>query len=329
MMKKIVRVTAAEMEAGEWFVRLSKPTVSLSDLEAFKAWRVDPVRRAAYDAVEASWASASALEADPDIRATLAAIPRTGPRVNRVWSSLFGGGVLVACTAAAAWLVLAPASYSAPEFNPRTVKLDDGTSVRLDAGARISVRLDDRSRKLTLVRGRALFDVAPDPSRRFVVQAGGTQVVALGTRFVVSRKKNDASVALIHGKVEVRRPAQGAAASWILAPGQGVTMAGRAIEPIDPERVLDWTDGRLVFRATPLDEAAEEMNRYARRPVRVQAGILSKSPISGAFDAGQEEAFARAAAEALSLELTNDADGGLVLKAARQPDRLLHERAGS
>lgn len=327
-MKKNVRATAQETEAGEWFVRLSKSPVSLSDIEAFKVWCEDPVRRDAYAAVEGAWSNSVALGTDPDIKAALADIPRSRPQHKRVWSALLGGGVLAACAAAAAWIALAPANYSASEFRPRTVELGDGSSVQLDAGARMSVRLGDRSRKLSLIKGRALFDVAPDPSRPFEVQAGGTRVVALGTRFVVSRESHDASVALIHGKVEVRRPAQGKAASWILGPGQGVATAGRTVEPIDPERVLDWTDGRLVFRATPLDEAAAEMNRYARHPVRVQAGALSRSPISGVFRAGQEEAFARAAAEALPLELKTDADGGLVLIAARQPAPLA-ERAGS
>lgn len=327
-MKKNVRATAQETAAAKWFVRLSNPTVSLSDIEAFKVWCEDPAQRAAYAAVESAWSETDALRTDPDIQAALAGIPRPMPRWKRVWPGLFGGGMLAISAAAAAWIALAPASYSAPEFSPRTVELEDGTSVQLDAGARMSVRIGDRSRTLSLIKGRALFDVASDPSRPFEVQAGGTRVVALGTRFVVSRESHDASVALIHGKVEVRRSSQGKAASWILGPGQGVTTAGRTVEPIDPERVLDWTDGRLVFRATPLDEAAAEINRYARHPVRVQAGPLSRSPISGVFKAGQEEAFARAAAQALLLELETDSDGGMVLKAPRQPAQL-GERAGS
>ncbi len=319
-MKKNVRATAQETEAAEWFVRLSNHTVSLSDIEAFRVWCEDPVRRAAYAAVEATWSKSAVLGTDPDVRAALADIPRYRPRGRRMWRGLFGGGVLAACAAAAAWIALAPDTYSASEFRPRTVELEDGTSVRLDAGARMSVRLSDHARRLSLIKGRALFDVASDASRPFEVQAGGARIVALGTRFVVSREGHDASVALIHGKVEVRRPAQGKLASWVLSPGQGVTSSGQTIEPIDPERVLDWTDGRLVFRATPLDEAAAEMNRYARHPVRLQTGALSRSPISGVFEAGQEEAFARAAADALSLELTMDADGGFVLKADRKPD---------
>lgn len=317
-MKKTARATAAETEAAEWLVRLSAPTVSFSDIEAFQVWREDPQRRAAFEAVEAFWSQSDPLGSDPDIQLALARIPRRKTRVGKaglVWGGVVSGGLLAAC-AAAAWIVLAPESYSAPEFGRRTVELEDGSIVHLDAGARISVRLDDRSRRLSLVRGRALFDVAKDPSRRFVVQAAGTKVVALGTRFVVSREKGSASVALIEGKVEVRKEARGEAiASWVLAPGEGVSASGGAVEHIDPERIADWADGRLVFRATPLEEAAAEMNRYARRAVRVEAGPLSRSPISGAFEAGQEEAFARAAAEALSLKVATAPDGALVLTA--------------
>lgn len=321
-MKKTVTATTAETQAAEWFVRLSTPAVSFADIEAFQAWRKDPLNRAAFEAVESLWTKSGGLAGDPDIQSALARIPRRktkGARGGRGWTAVLGGG-LVAATIAGAWILLAPQTYSAPEFGRRTIELEDGSVVQLDAGARISARFDGRSRRLSLLRGRALFDVAKDPSRRFVVQAGGTKVLALGTRFVVSRDKDNASVALIEGRLEVRKQARGtAAASWILEPGEGVSASGGPAEKIDPARIADWADGRFVFRAIPLDEAAAEMNRYARRTIRIEAGPLSKSPISGAFEAGQEEAFAHAAAEALSLVVVTAPDGALVLKAAGPP----------
>jgi transmembrane sensor len=322
MMKKTVRATTAETQAAEWFVRLSNPAVSFADIEAFQAWCEDPRNRSAFEAVETLWAQSGVLAGDPEIQSALALIPRR--KIERAksalpWTAALGGGLL-AVSAAAAWILLAPQTYSAPEFSRRTIELEDGSVVQLDAGARISARFDGRSRRLSLLRGRALFDVAKDPSRRFVVQAGGTKVLALGTRFVVNRDKDSTSVALIEGRLEVRKARRGtAAASWILGPGEGVPVSGGPVEPIDPARIEDWADGRFVFRAIPLDEAAAEMNRYARRAVRVEAGPLSRSPISGAFEAGQEEAFAYAAAEALALVVVTAPDGGLVLKAAGPP----------
>ncbi len=51
--------------------------------------------------------------------------------------------------------------------------------------------------------GEALFDVAKNPRRPFIVTAGDRQVVALGTSFVVRRQERQVTVTLIEGKVAV------------------------------------------------------------------------------------------------------------------------------
>ena len=47
----------------------------------------------------------------------------------------------------------------------------DGSEVQMDADTRIQVLFDERVRHLTLLRGRAIFDVRHDPQRPFVVDA--------------------------------------------------------------------------------------------------------------------------------------------------------------
>jgi ferric-dicitrate binding protein FerR (iron transport regulator) len=51
--------------------------------------------------------------------------------------------------------------------------------------------------------GEALFDVAKDPDRPFIVQVGDRQIRALGTSFVVRREKDQLAVTLVEGKVAV------------------------------------------------------------------------------------------------------------------------------
>src|SRR3546814_18739257 len=67
----------------------------------------------------------------------------------------------------------------------RVALLDDQSRLSLDADSLVEVDMSDRQRELTLVRGRAKFDVAKDPLRTFTVVAGDKMVVATGTSFSV------------------------------------------------------------------------------------------------------------------------------------------------
>ncbi|NWO96408.1 hypothetical protein GY976_25075, partial [Escherichia coli] len=60
-----------------------------------------------------------------------------------------------------------------------------------------------RERRLRLVAGEALFKVAHDKSRPFVVETRHGEVVAVGTMFDVSVGKGEAKVTVVEGVVRV------------------------------------------------------------------------------------------------------------------------------
>ncbi len=74
------------------------------------------------------------------------------------------------------------------EQTRRDVTLADGSVVHLDVDSEINVSFSSGHRDITLVNGRALFEVAHDASRPFVVSAGQSHTTALGTHFQVQRE---------------------------------------------------------------------------------------------------------------------------------------------
>ncbi len=83
----------------------------------------------------------------------------------------------------------------------RTVDLADGTRVILRPGAAIE---ELGPRRLRLVRGDALLDVAKAPERApFVVESAHGRAVVLGTRFVMSAAEDRASAAVLRGRVRL------------------------------------------------------------------------------------------------------------------------------
>ncbi|MFO0619226.1 MAG: FecR family protein [Polyangiaceae bacterium] len=85
------------------------------------------------------------------------------------------------------------------------VRLDDGSAISLDPGARI-VPLENGGQRVVLLleRGRARFEVKPEGPRRWLVECGAVTVEVVGTGFVVARARSSVRVDVDHGVVLVR-----------------------------------------------------------------------------------------------------------------------------
>ncbi len=92
----------------------------------------------------------------------------------------------------------------------RGVTLEDGSSVQIDPQTRLRIRFEEHTRIVNLESGRALFRVAKDPDRPFLVRAGATVVRAVGTQFGVEQTRDGIVVTVAEGKVAVL-PREGAA----------------------------------------------------------------------------------------------------------------------
>lgn len=313
--------TRRDTEAAQWFARLNTRTISLTDIESFKTWRADPDCRKAYEAVEAVWRKSDSLAKDPDILAAVARIPVRRQRQAWFWPV---GGALVAASLAAALVVgyglTRGVTYETGVGESRIVRLADGSRLQLDTDSRVDVRLGAARRMLVLQRGRAMFEVAHDAARPFVVDAGSTQVTALGTRFDIRRFGDGARVTLVQGRVEVAEKT-GGSRTWRMTAGQQIRVAEReqAAMPksVDVSAATSWTSGRLLFQATPLSAAVAEVNRYADDPIVLAAPGLGTRPLSGAFDTGDPDAFAEAVSEIYGLTKSVRADGATVLTESR------------
>jgi len=189
----------------------------------------------------------------------------------------------------------------------RAVTLDDGTRVYLDVASTIEVRFTATQRDVTLVHGRALFDVAHDASRAFIVTAGTDLVTTLGTVFQVDRAATEVVVTLASGAVSVRNRS-GSVDPVRLVPGEELrSSAGNprwVKRTVDAQSATSWSVGKHIFRDRPLIEAVREINRYADKKIRLAEPRLAALVVNGEFAAGDSEAIVTALAAALPLQVT-------------------------
>ena len=196
--------------------------------------------------------------------------------------------LLASITALFLWIDAdAGRSYSTGIGEQRTIQLLDGSTVELNARSRVKVRLTDHRRDVVLIEGQALFSVAKDKQRPFVVQAGDAQVRAVGTEFDVYKKQAETVVTVVEGRVETYSGADGAgAAAIMLSAGEQLTVLPHTVTKptrADTAAATAWVQKRLIFEETPLNEVAEEFNRYNRRPLTIDDAELRTLKISGVY----------------------------------------------
>jgi transmembrane sensor len=168
------KVDAIGDAAADWVVRLNRPTTGEADWLAFDAWLdASHAHAEAYDRAMGLW---SEMEASaPRILAALQDAPAAArPASNRGW--MIAGGLAAAALAVAVvpWAdITAPTTvYQTAHGERRVVTLQDGTRIDLNAGSRLTVRLKARTRQVTMDDAEAVFDVAKDAQRPFLISVG-------------------------------------------------------------------------------------------------------------------------------------------------------------
>ncbi len=311
--------TRAQEEAAEWLARLGNHSISTQTVREFRDWRDDPANDAAYAEAEAFWEASGQHAADPEIlRMTQDALDRGKRRSGwRAWlrgPRLAGALTLAGIAGVGGTLLVAQQltpAYSTRDVEQKVVRLEDGSRVHLNVDSRVTVAFKGGQRRLTLTRGEAFFDVAHDAARPFIVVVDGAQVRALGTKFDIRRQPDGVQVTLLQGAVQVT-PEDDRAAPVVLTPNQQATLTpGGAIRTAatDAARTTSWTTGRLIFRDTPLAAAVAEVNRYSDHKVELADPGLGTQAVSGFFDVGDAESFARGVADFHDLRLTRSPEG--------------------
>jgi transmembrane sensor len=115
-----------------------------------------------------------------------------------------GIALVVIIAGVAGWLALVGGgTYTTDIGEQRTIRLPDDSIVDLNARSRIRVRFSKAARTVELVDGQALFHVAKDPHRPFIVRSDTMAVRAVGTEFDVYRKGGGMVVTVVEGRVAV------------------------------------------------------------------------------------------------------------------------------
>lgn len=317
--------TLMEEAALAWFAKCQRGLSAEQETE-FQDWlTADPQHATLFNELDGTWALLGrAKEAAP-----LAVAPAPRPH----WSArLVRFGLPLAAAAALAVGYLAwwrPAHYTGETATAigalRVLHLPDGSLVTLNTDSAVAAAFTPAERRIRLERGEAHFNVAKNPDRPFIVEAGGVSVRAVGTAFNVRLEDRAVEVLVTEGKVRVddavsgksllARPAgveeeaRPALGHPVLTSGQKVVVAlpapvtrvdsglretaATAVSTEEIQRELAWQDRRLDFELAPLDEIAAEFNRYSGHKLVIADPALARRRFGGSFRPDDQAGFVR------------------------------------
>lgn len=345
---------AAEItvEACAWVAQLETGRLSASDIAALREWMARSPQHARE--IKGIAEHSGDLSLLTDMAEPMAAVIESGLR-RPAWRLRAPRLAFAAVAAMAFALVVSitlinpistdSAIYKTAIGEIQSIELPDGTTVKLNTASQIEIDFTKMQRRVRLVSGEALFDVAHNSARPFKVYAGETVSEAIGTSFVVRLRNTVTELAVVEGMVAFSNLAQSvrpadtqAVTPEIAEPASGQrvivnagniltsTQIGEAelanapvelpvIETREIQRKLSWTEGLFDFSQTPLDEVVAEITRHHDVSIEIVDPDLRALRFGGMFRTGDVESLLEAL-EGLGLVVEHVSDDVILLHKA-------------
>ncbi|AZE54328.1 hypothetical protein C4K03_2165 [Pseudomonas synxantha] len=264
-------------QAADWLLRLHEGELNDTQRLAFGRWKQQsPYHAAAAARMEAAVAQMQALR-DKKAPSRAALNAAFAPPKKRRGKNPLRALLLVCGLAIPAMAMLVspyPQRWLADVRNGpdqwQTLQLADGSTLTLNGISTANLHFDGKQRRIELLQGEILVQVAHDNTRPFIVQTPQGTLRALGTRFVVKRAGDVTVLSMLESRVAAHS-ADGQQTLEVDAGSQATMRLNevRLADPIDPASINEaWRRHQLVVENRPLPEVLDEISRH--RAGRVQ-----------------------------------------------------------
>jgi transmembrane sensor len=267
--------------------------------------------------------AASVSVAVPPVRGLPAAAASVqAPR--RAWRQVaLAASVLLAVVVAATFAFTSPSRLMAESFETatgetRTITFEDGSVAYLNTRTHVKWLGGVKERRVELVDGEALFDVAHDETRPFHVEVENSEIRVVGTRFNVYRKPSgEVIVTVLEGTIEVGQGSVRTTWKREVHAGQQIVYRPiglvRNVHTTNALNAVKWRDGFLLVENEPLEDVLAELTRYTNRPITIRDPRIAQIPIGGLLSTRDVRAALRRLTALKPSIRVNEEDGQFIL----------------
>lgn len=344
------RSSSIEAEALAWIAQLDGDDISEKDLVAFREWaNRSPAHAREIRELNSLWDELSVLTdmVGPIAEADFVSNQLRRRENFRAWRRrlAFPAAVLALVAAVSLPIKMAhmegletvqteevelPTIYRTEIGEHQEYTLADGSKLTLNTGSRVEVDYRKDQRRLRLLQGEALFDVAHDTSRPFLVYAGDGIVRAVGTAFVVHLQGNEFDVIVSEGSVELSSVLptpviKSDAVKPKKIANLGIVKAGHkakyensvasiaTLSDVEMTAKMSWQKGLISFHGETLEEVIREVSRYTELNIEIRDPELKRLQVGGVFKSGDTESvFANLKAN-FDIETLSNKPGSVIL----------------
>ena len=294
--------------ATRWYVLLRSGQASTGDWQRYEQWRAaDPrhdalcrqleTRLGVFQVPQAQGVSGKVLQQ---------ALEAPSSRRQVLQVALAGAGVAVGAA-----LLAKPLGVPLTELTAdirtgtgerRTVALDDGSELLLNAQSAADIQFDPQRRLIRLREGELLAKVASDRIRPFLIQTDQARLRAYGTRFLVRERQGQGQVVALNGAVEIDGQ-QGERLQ--LAAGHEVHYDRAGFGPVQASSsgATAWVDGFLQVRDRPLAEVIDALRPYHNGVLRLDPAVAGLR-VSGLYRLDNPQQILDTLARTLPIHIT-------------------------
>jgi transmembrane sensor len=189
------------------------------------------------------------------------------------------------------------------------VALSDGSKIFLNRNTELSYRANfgKHNRKVSL-KGEAFFEISPDASKPFVIDAGNANVKVVGTSFNIISKNDESAVEVFVKTGKVLLSDNSGSHSVVLDPGYIGTMDSKISEKKqnDNPNYLSWNTGLLVYNGQKLNVVFKDLKRVYNMDVVADEPAILDNTWTSPIDNLSQDTIIRLICASFNLSYTKD-----------------------
>ena len=296
--QKAIRKTAVD-----WFIRLQDAHIDSSDRNAFEVWLMSSAaHQEAYAEVSGVWDKLDSATQLEELAGALKS-KNESSRIKKAKNiSVALSLVLTVCLS----VFLVQFWYSKPTMHmlataengqPKTELLEDGSKLTINAKTQLEVTYYRDKRLVKLMSGEAIFEVAKNADKPFIVESDHTKVTVLGTRFAVNKLGKLIRVSVDHGRVKVESThtdGNTLQQEVILTNGEvAETQANSSPQKVNrpASDAFSFERGLITFTNANMQEISDTLSRYRQQPVHTKDGQQLNAKITAVIKVRNVEKF--------------------------------------
>ncbi|WP_282010518.1 FecR family protein [Nitrospina watsonii] len=201
------------------------------------------------------------------------------------------------------WIALSQADHSTQVGEQYQGTLPDGSTVILNTDSALQISFSEHHRSVRLLKGEAMFKVTSNPERPFTVAMNHQRITVVGTQFIARISDETEEVLVLEGKVRSESQTEPGSPGRLLQANDRLVHKGDIVSVTKAKGVPAWLNGQLVFDATPLPQAIQEMDRYLPQTLYVMGRSIRDRRLTATYHLDKLDQDVNVLAETLNIQV--------------------------